>query len=131
MDPKDKTSIEDLARRLREQIHQTSRTQKSKGRKGGEGAPRDSGIAEEPAQPEAYGDGAKENRHVRAACRRFGIRYEPIPTRAQELNEAEKMAHHTWNSARAVLSAAGLKSGYMLPFAGEDEVPMASSLVTI
>ena len=64
-----------------------------------------------------YGDGDGANKWVRKACRAFKIHYEPIPPRAQSLNLAEIMANHTWNSARAVLSAAGLHGDYLLPFA--------------
>ena len=51
-------------------------------------------------------------------CEKHGIRYVPIPPRAQELNLAEQtVAHHGWNAARAVLAGANLKDEFLMPFA--------------
>ena len=48
-----------------------------------------------------YGDGDGGNKHVKWTCEKHGIRYVPIPPRAQELNLAEQtVAHHGWNAAR-------------------------------
>ena len=65
-----------------------------------------------------YGDGDGGNKHVKWTCAKYGIRYTPIPPRAQELNLAEQtVAHHGWNAARAVLAGANLKDEFLMPFA--------------
>ena len=65
-----------------------------------------------------YGDGDGGNKHVKWTCEKHGIRYVPIPPRAQELNLAEQtVAHHGWNAARAVLAGANLKDEFLMPFA--------------
>ena len=65
-----------------------------------------------------YGDVDGGNKHVKWTCEKYGIRYTPIPPRAQELNLAEQtVAHHGWNAARAVLAGANLKDEFLMPFA--------------